>query len=98
MRHIGTTQSCLQYRYQGTYVSLSGMLGMLISNSFMGRKMTMAPSAFLVAYTLYLFTVARDSTLQLVAASCAALFQNIMYAVLYAYIAEVYPTHVRGTQ
>jgi MFS family permease len=69
---------------------------MLISNSFLGRKKTMAMTSALTALSLILFTTQGDPNYQLVAACCASLSQNITYAVFYAYNAEVYPTHVRG--
>jgi predicted branched-subunit amino acid permease len=72
------------------------MLGMLISNSYLGRKKTMAFAAALTALSLVIFTTQRNPNYQLVAACCAALAQNITYAVFYAYNAEVFPIGVRG--
>lgn len=46
---------------------------------------------------LFLFTTSGDPNTQLAFSSLEALFQNIMYGVLYAYTPEVFPAPNRGT-
>lgn len=46
---------------------------------------------------LFLFTTSTDPNTQLAFSSLEALFQNIMYGVLYAYTPEVFPAPNRGT-
>lgn len=56
----------------------------------------MAAASFLVSTSLILFTFQSEPIYQLLAACLAALTQNVMYAVFYAYAAEVFPTNIRG--
>ncbi len=46
---------------------------------------------------LFLFTTSGNPNTQLAFSSLEALFQNIMYGVLYAYTPEVFPAPNRGT-
>ncbi|KAI1084517.1 sugar transporter [Whalleya microplaca] len=64
---------------------------------YIGRKGTMAIATAISGMFLFLFTTSTDSNIQLVFSSLEALFQNIMYGVLYAYTPEVFPAPNRGT-
>ncbi|KAI1338497.1 MFS general substrate transporter [Xylariaceae sp. FL0016] len=64
---------------------------------YIGRKGTMAISTAISAMFLFLFTTSTDPNTQLVFSSLEALFQNIMYGVLFAYTPEVFPAPNRGT-
>ncbi|KAK2744622.1 hypothetical protein FQN57_004227 [Myotisia sp. PD_48] len=64
---------------------------------YIGRKGTMAISTLLTAITLFCFPISSDPKAQLACGSLEALFQNIMYGVLYAYTPEVFPAPNRGT-
>ncbi|KAI9805810.1 MAG: hypothetical protein M1825_000424 [Sarcosagium campestre] len=64
---------------------------------YIGRKGTMAISTLLSGIFLFLFTVSKDSNVQVTFSSLEAFFQNIMYGVLYAYTPEVFPAPNRGT-
>ncbi|CAJ2511866.1 Uu.00g074910.m01.CDS01 [Anthostomella pinea] len=62
-----------------------------------GRKGTMAIATAISGVFLFLFTTSTNADVQLVFSSLEALFQNIMYGVLYAYTPEVFPAPNRGT-
>lgn len=62
-----------------------------------GRKGTMAIATLITAIFIFLFTVSSDPNFQLAFTCLEALFQNVMYGVLYAYTPEVFPAPNRGT-
>lgn len=64
---------------------------------YIGRKGTMAIATLITAIFLFCFTISTDPNFQLVFTCLEALFQNIMYGVLYAYTPEVFPAPNRGT-
>ncbi|EMR66389.1 putative sugar protein [Eutypa lata UCREL1] len=64
---------------------------------YIGRKGTMAIATAISGMFLFLFTTSGDPNTQLAFSSLEALFQNIMYGVLYAYTPEVFPAPNRGT-
>ena len=71
--------------------------GLLIELPGFGRKGTLAASAALTGVFLYASTTAVSSN-ALLGWNCAYNFMsNIMYAVLYAYTPEIFPTKDRGT-
>jgi MFS family permease len=71
--------------------------GMLVERPSLGRKGTLALSTILTGVFLYASTTATTSN-TLLAWNCAFNFSsNIMYAVLYAYTPEIFPTKDRGT-
>ena len=71
--------------------------GLLVETPRIGRKGTLAASTVLTGVFLFCSTTALDSD-ALLGWNCAYNFMsNIMYAVLYAYTPEIFPTKDRGT-
>ncbi|KAK0617953.1 major facilitator superfamily transporter [Bombardia bombarda] len=71
--------------------------GLLVETRFLGRKGTLASSTVLTGVFLYGSTTATTSA-ALLGWNCAFNFtSNIMYAVLYSYTPELFPTPQRGT-
>jgi hypothetical protein len=71
--------------------------GVLVETPYIGRKGTLAASTVLTGVFLFCSTTARHSN-DLLGWNCAYNFMsNIMYAVLYAYTPEIFPTKDRGT-
>ena len=71
--------------------------GVLVEQPRIGRKGALSLSTALTGVFLYLSTTARDSD-ALLGWNCAYNFtSNVMYAVLYAFTPEVFPTKDRGT-
>lgn len=62
-----------------------------------GRKGTMAAATLITGIFLFCFTISTDPNFQLAFTCLEALFQNIMYGVLYAYTPECFPAPNRGT-
>ncbi|KAL9600300.1 MAG: hypothetical protein Q9219_003250 [cf. Caloplaca sp. 3 TL-2023] len=71
--------------------------GVLVETPRIGRKGALALSTTLTGVFLFGSTTARDSN-SLLGWNCAYNFaSNVMYAVLYAYTPEIFPTKDRGT-
>jgi MFS family permease len=71
--------------------------GFLVEVRWLGRKGTLAASTVATGAFLYATTTALTSN-ALLGWNCAfSFFSNIMYAVLYAYTPEIFPTKDRGT-
>ncbi|KAK7754934.1 hypothetical protein SLS62_003018 [Diatrype stigma] len=71
--------------------------GVLVETPRVGRKGTLSLSTVLTGVFLYCSTTATDSS-SLLGWNCAFSFTtNIMYAVLYAFTPELFPTKDRGT-
>jgi hypothetical protein len=71
--------------------------GVLVETPYIGRKGTLAASTVLTGVFLFCSTTAMNSN-SLLGWNCAYNFMsNIMYAVLYAYTPEIFPTKDRGT-
>ncbi|KAF2260096.1 sugar transporter [Lojkania enalia] len=64
---------------------------------YLGRKGTMAIATLITGIFIFCFTISANSDYQLAFSCLEALFQNIMYGVLYAYTPEVFPAPNRGT-
>jgi MFS family permease len=82
--------------------SVVGVPGSLVAYytvdiKYVGRKGTMAIATAITAVFIFLFTVSSDPDFQLAFTCLEALFQNVMYGVLYAYTPEVFPAPNRGT-
>ncbi|KAI8854586.1 major facilitator superfamily domain-containing protein [Chytridium lagenaria] len=73
------------------------VIGMILIETRLGRRGTMAISAFGTAVSLFLFTLSTSSLNQLLSSCLAAVLQNVMYGVLYCYTPEVFDSQVRGT-
>ncbi|KAI9293229.1 MFS general substrate transporter [Neoconidiobolus thromboides FSU 785] len=96
------TKFTLAEVYFSTFIySLSGIpgsiLGSFLVETFLGRKGSMALSAFGSAFGLILFIFAKSSNLIVFSSSLISFLVTIMYAVIYAYTPEVFDTVVRGT-
>ena len=71
--------------------------GLLVEIRGFGRKGTLSTSTILTGVFIYGSTTAKTSN-QLLAWDCVySFFSNVMYAVLYAYTPEIFPTKDRGT-
>lgn len=98
---FGDGSTYLTYR-NSLIISVLGIPGALIGGYLievprLGRKGTLALSTTATGVFLYASTTAMTST-ELLGWNCAFNFcSNVMYAVLYAYTPEVFPTKDRGT-
>jgi len=98
---FGDITTYLSYR-NSLIVAVLGVPGTLLGGYLVdvprfGRKGTLAVSTILTGVFLYASTTALDSN-ALLGWNCAfSFFSNIMYAVLYAYTPEIFPTKDRGT-
>ena len=71
--------------------------GVLVEIRRFGRKGTLAAATILTGVFIYGSTTATTSN-ALLAWNCVySFFSNVMYAVLYAYTPEIFPTKDRGT-
>jgi len=71
--------------------------GYLVELPLLGRRGTLAISTVLTGVFLYASTTAMTSGALLGWNCMFSFFSNIMYAVLYAYTPEIFPTKDRGT-
>lgn len=98
---FGDGSTYLTYR-NSLIIAVLGVPGALLGGVFVevprvGRKGTLAVSTILTGVFLYASTTALNSA-ALLGWNCAYnFFSNIMYAVLYAYTPEIFPTKDRGT-
>lgn len=98
---FGDITTYLSYR-NSLIVAVLGVPGTLLGGYLVdvprfGRKGTLAVSTILTGVFLYASTTALTSD-ALLGWNCAfSFFSNIMYAVLYAYTPEIFPTKDRGT-
>ncbi|PWN96524.1 MFS general substrate transporter [Tilletiopsis washingtonensis] len=87
---------------QYAYISICGVPGSIIA-AFMvdiprsGRRGAMAIGTLLTGVFVFVSTAAPNTGAFLTFLCLEALFQNIMYGVLYAYTPESFPAPVRGT-
>lgn len=71
--------------------------GILTEVKWIGRKGTLSMATILTGVFIYGSTTAKTSD-TLLAWNCVySFFSNVMYAVLYAYTPEIFPTKDRGT-
>jgi len=97
--HDGSTY--ITYR-NSLIIAVLGVPGALIGGALVeipkfGRKGALASSTVLTGVFLYASTTAKTSN-ALLGWNCGYnFFSNIMYAVLYAYTPEIFPTKDRGT-
>lgn len=73
------------------------VLGMYAADSFLGRKYSMTLASIGCGAALYLFTISKSSTWQLIATCIAGTLRMILYSVLFTYAPEVFNTDIRGT-
>ena len=91
---------------QNTYISLLiytcasipavFMAMALVDNSRFQRKGTLSLSSFLTGCSILLFCYMTDPSSIVASASLANIFATMMYAVLYTYTPEVFPTPIRA--
>lgn len=65
--------------------------------TFLGRKGTMAASAFGSSLALFLFSIIQSRVTMLLSSSAVSFLATLLYAVIYGYTPEVFDTLVRGT-
>jgi len=71
--------------------------GLLVEVKRFGRKGTLSTSTILTGVFIYGSTTAKTSNTLLAWDCLYSFFSNVMYAVLYAYTPEIFPTKDRGT-
>ncbi|WWC95622.1 hypothetical protein V866_002487 [Kwoniella sp. B9012] len=71
--------------------------GLLVEVKWIGRKGTLCLSTLLTGIFIYGSTTAKNSNTLLAWDCLYSFFSNVMYAVLYAYTPEIFPTKDRGT-
>ncbi|KAI8378526.1 major facilitator superfamily domain-containing protein [Blakeslea trispora] len=81
--------------------SLSGVPGSVIASwlieTRLGRKGTMAASAFGSSLSLFIFSIISSRLTMVVSSSAVSFLATLLYAVIYGYTPEVFDTNVRGT-
>ncbi|KAH8552568.1 major facilitator superfamily domain-containing protein [Umbelopsis sp. PMI_123] len=81
--------------------SIAGVPGSVIASwmieTRLGRKGTMALSAFGSAGALFIFSVISSRITMLLSSSAVSFLATLLYAVIYGYTPEVFTTEVRGT-
>ncbi|CAO3576598.1 unnamed protein product [Absidia cylindrospora] len=81
--------------------SMAGVPGSVMASYMietrLGRKGTMAFSAFGSAMALFLFSVIKSRTAMLLSSSSVSFLATLLYAVIYGYTPEVFDTVIRGT-
>ncbi|EZF32101.1 hypothetical protein H101_04314 [Trichophyton interdigitale H6] len=99
--HFGDSSTYITYR-NSLIIAVLGIPGSLIGGAlveipYIGRKGALSLSTAMTGVFLFCSTTARTSD-ALLGWNCAYNFMsNIMYAVLYAYTPEIFPTKDRGT-
>lgn len=99
--HFGHSSTYITYR-NSLIIAVLGIPGSLIGGAlveipYIGRKGALSLSTAMTGVFLFCSTTARTSD-ALLGWNCAYNFMsNIMYAVLYAYTPEIFPTKDRGT-
>ncbi|WVR07882.1 hypothetical protein IAU60_004925 [Kwoniella sp. DSM 27419] len=71
--------------------------GVLVETKYLGRKGTLALSTVLTGVFIYASTTAKSSNTLLAWNCLYSFFSNVMYAVLYSFTPEIFPTKDRGT-
>ncbi|KAI8099794.1 major facilitator superfamily domain-containing protein [Halteromyces radiatus] len=81
--------------------SIAGVPGSVMASYLietrLGRKGTMAFSAFGSALALFLFSIIDSRITMLISSSSVSFLATLLYAVIYGYTPEVFDTAVRGT-
>ncbi|GAN00969.1 MFS general substrate transporter [Mucor ambiguus] len=81
--------------------SLAGVPGSVIASwmieTRLGRKGTMAVSAFGSSIALFLFSIISSRITMVLSSSSVSFLATLLYAVIYGYTPEVFDTNVRGT-
>ncbi|KAI8340609.1 major facilitator superfamily domain-containing protein [Chlamydoabsidia padenii] len=81
--------------------SIAGVPGSVMASYMietrLGRKGTMAFSAFGSALALFLFSIIDSRMTMLISSSSVSFLATLLYAVIYGYTPEVFDTSVRGT-
>lgn len=90
----GTEQLSISDTYRNYLIAsifpiFGPIIAKYISDTFLGRKYSMALSSIGVASSLFVFTLFRTSGGQLIATCIAGTLLNLLYAVLYVYTPEV---------
>lgn len=81
--------------------SFAGVPGSVIASwlieTRLGRKGTMAVSAFGSSVSLFLFSIISSRITMVLSSSSVSFLATLLYAVIYGYTPEVFDTQVRGT-
>ncbi|KAI8080196.1 major facilitator superfamily domain-containing protein [Gilbertella persicaria] len=81
--------------------SLAGVPGSVIASwlieTRLGRKGTMAVSAFGSSLSLFIFSIISSRFTMVISSSAVSFLATLLYAVIYGYTPEVFDTNVRGT-
>ncbi|ORX46482.1 MFS general substrate transporter [Hesseltinella vesiculosa] len=81
--------------------SIAGVPGSVLASYMietrLGRKGTMALSAFGSALSLFFFSIISSRITMLISSSAVSFLATLLYAVIYGYTPEVFDTNIRGT-
>ncbi|KAI8065880.1 major facilitator superfamily domain-containing protein [Gongronella butleri] len=81
--------------------SIAGVPGSVMASYMietrLGRKGTMALSAFGSAMALFVFSIISSRVTMLLSSSAVSFLATLLYAVIYGYTPEVFDTNIRGT-
>ncbi|CAO3668692.1 unnamed protein product [Rhizopus stolonifer] len=81
--------------------SLAGMPGSIIASYFietrLGRKGTMALSAFGSSLALFIFSAVQSRLVMVISSSLVSFLATLLYATIYGYTPEIFETSIRGT-
>ncbi|KAJ3336747.1 hypothetical protein HDU91_001662 [Kappamyces sp. JEL0680] len=84
------------YLLISTFGIPGSVVGMYLSDTFLGRRGTLSLSTLGTSLSLFLFTVSTTPAWQLTASCAESFLQNTMYGTLYSYTPELFPTKIRG--
>ncbi|KAG1464736.1 hypothetical protein G6F56_005023 [Rhizopus delemar] len=76
--------------------SLAGMPGSVVETR-LGRKGTMALSAFGSSLALFIFSAVQSRLIMVISSSLVSFLATLLYATIYGYTPEIFETSIRGT-
>eukprot|EP01029_Cantina_marsupialis_P032113 TRINITY_DN952_c1_g1_i2.p1 TRINITY_DN952_c1_g1~~TRINITY_DN952_c1_g1_i2.p1 ORF type:complete len:619 (+),score=120.63 TRINITY_DN952_c1_g1_i2:119-1858(+) len=97
---LNTTSMSRIYMFNFIYASFGipgSLLGMVVFDHHLGRRKTLCLSMLCVAFSMLLFHIFEGSYWGVLTSMCSiSLFGQLMFAAVFLYTPEVYPTHCRA--